>query len=63
MLYFTKLRVISVVLFTFILLYDTKKLQINAKNCKIPDYVNESINVFLDIINIFANLVTGRLRR
>tara|TARA_Y100001970_G_C14246215_1_gene868461 strand:- start:3183 stop:3932 length:750 start_codon:yes stop_codon:yes gene_type:complete len=50
-------------LFTFILLYDTKKLQINAKNCKIPDYVNESINVFLDIINIFANLVTGRLRR
>lgn len=49
-------------LFTFILLYDTKKLQINAKNCKIPDYVNEAINVFLDIINIFANLVSGRLR-
>ncbi len=51
-----------VVLFTFILLYDTKKLQGNAKHCSIPDYVNESINIFLDVINIFANLARGRIR-
>jgi len=45
-----------VILFSFLLLYDTKKLQINAKNCKIPNYINESIGIFLDIINLFSHL-------
>jgi len=51
-----------VILFGFFILYDTKKLQINAKICKIPDYINESLGLFLDIINVFANLVRGRIR-
>ena len=51
-----------VILFGFFILYDTKKLQVNAKTCKIPDYINESIGLFLDIINVFANLVRGRIR-
>ena len=48
-----------VVLFSFLLLYDTKKLQVNAKKCVVPDYINESIGIFLDIINLFSNL--GRI--
>ena len=48
-----------VILFSFLLLYDTKKLQVNAKKCIIPDYINESIGIFLDIINLFANM--GRI--
>ena len=45
-----------VVVFCFLLLYDTKKLQVNAKKCVTPDYINESIGIFLDIINLFSNL-------
>jgi FtsH-binding integral membrane protein len=48
-----------VILFSFLLLYDTKKLQVNAKKCIIPDYINESIGIFLDIINLFSNM--GRI--
>ena len=48
-----------VILFSFLLLYDTKKLQVNAQKCIIPDYINESIGIFLDIINLFSNL--GRI--
>jgi len=44
-----------VFIFSFLLLYDTKKLQVNAKTCKDPDYINESIGIFLDIINIYSN--------
>lgn len=45
-----------VILFSLLLLYDTKKIQFNSKNCIIPDYINESIGIFLDIINIFVNI-------
>jgi len=45
-----------VVIFCFLLLYDTKKLQVNSKKCVTPDYINESIGIFLDIINLFSNL-------
>lgn len=50
---------ISILLFTLMLLYDTKKMQINAKNCVDgkADYINESMNLFLDILNLFENLV------
>ena len=50
---------ISILLFTLMLLYDTKKMQINAKNCVDgkADYINESLNLFLDIRNLFENLV------
>jgi len=50
---------ILIVLFIFFLLYDTKKIQVNAKNCKTAtaDYINESLGVVLDILNLFQNLV------
>lgn len=50
------LSYVFIIIFSFLLLYDTKKLQVNAKKCIIPDYVNESIGIFLDIINLFSNL-------
>ena len=40
------------------ILYDTKRLQINAKNCVIADYISESVKLFLDIWNIFIRLLS-----
>ena len=54
-----------VVLFSFLLLYDTKRLQVRAGQCgkpalPVPDYVNDSVGIFLDVANLFANL--GRVQ-
>ena len=46
----------SIVLFSFFIMYDTKKLIVNAENCVNPDYINESLHLFLDSINLFQNL-------
>jgi len=44
-------------LFMGFILYDTKRLQINAKECVKADYIQESLHLFLDIFNIFIRLV------
>ncbi len=44
-------------LFMGFILYDTKRLQINAKQCVKADYIRESLKLFLDIFNIFVRLV------
>ena len=46
---------ISVIVFSLYIMYDTKKIIVNAKQCINPDYINESINLFLDSINLFQN--------
>lgn len=46
-----------IVLFMFYVLYDTKLLQVRAKMCKVADYLNESLNLFLDIVNIFVRIL------
>ena len=54
-------RAISyVVIFIFMgyILYDTKRLQINAKECVKADYVKESLKLFLDILNIFLRILS-----
>ena len=53
---------ILIVLFIFFLLYDTKKIQINAKKCitEKADYINESLGVILDVLNLFQNLVAAQ---
>ena len=56
----TLFRAISyIVIFIFMgfILYDTKRLQINAKKCVKADYIKESLKLFLDILNIFVRLV------
>ena len=45
-------------LFMVYILYDTKRLQINAKKCVIADYISESLKLFLDIWNIFVRLLS-----
>jgi FtsH-binding integral membrane protein len=45
-------------LFMVYILYDTKRLQINAKNCVVADYISESLKLFLDIWNIFIRLLS-----
>lgn len=54
-----RLSYMFIVIFSFLLMYDNKNLQIKSKKCKIPDYINESISIFLDIINLFGNI--GRI--
>ena len=54
-----------IVLFSLLLLYDTKRLQVHAAACgsarlPVPDYVNDSVGIFLDVANLFANL--GRVQ-
>jgi len=49
-----------IALFSMFILYDTKKLQVHAKNCVVPDYVNESLGIFLDILNLFSNISRRR---
>ena len=45
-----------VVLFSLLLIYDTKRLHMHARQCVVPDYINDSIGIFLDISNMFANM-------
>ena len=46
---------ISIIIFSFYIMYDTKKIIVNANNCVNPDYINESLGLFLDSLNIFQN--------
>jgi FtsH-binding integral membrane protein len=46
-----------VVLFTLYIGFDVEVLKVNAKLCKSnPDYVNESLNLYLDIVNLFSGI-------
>lgn len=47
----------AIMLFSFWVLYDTKKVIINADNCVNPDYINQSLNFVLDSLNIFTNII------
>ena len=48
-----------IVLFIFFIMYDTKLIMIAAKNCqeKTVDYINQSLGIVLDALNIFQSLV------
>ena len=46
---------IAIVIFSLYVMYDTKKIIINADNCVNPDYINESLGLFLDSLNLFQN--------
>jgi FtsH-binding integral membrane protein len=45
------------VLFTIYIAFDVEILKENAAACNgNPDYVNESVNLYLDIVNLFTGL-------
>ena len=52
----------GLLLFSFFMLYDTKLLIVKAKECVKADYINDSLGVFLDGMNIFVRIfsVQGR---
>jgi hypothetical protein len=59
------LSVIGIILFIFVILYKTKLVIENAKKCKTPedaDYIKESTNLFVSIVNLFLNLLRSRSR-
>lgn len=47
---------ISIILFSLYIMYDTKQILINSKNCVKPDYINESLSLILDSINLLQNI-------
>lgn len=47
-----------IALFMGFLLYDTKRLQVRARACKIADYIRESFSIFLDILNLFLRILS-----
>ena len=47
---------ISLILFSFFMLWDTKLLIIKAKQCVKADYINDSLGVVLNGLNIFAEI-------
>lgn len=51
-----QLSYVSILVFVFYTMYDTKKILVNASNCINPDYINESLNIFLDSVNLFSNI-------
>ncbi len=56
------LSYIGLLLFSIFMLYDTKKLIVKAKQCIKADYVNDSMGVFLDGLNIFLDVFSLRSR-
>lgn len=48
-----------IVLFIFFIMYDTKKIIVAAKKCReaTVDYINQSLGVVIDALNIFQSLV------
>jgi len=54
---FKGISYLVIFIFMGFILYDTKRLQINAKECVKADYIKESMKLFLDILNIFIRLL------
>ena len=50
---------VSVIIFSFYMLYDTKNLIKNSKLCGVklePDYINQSLDIILNSVNIFTGI-------
>ncbi len=58
--------IIGVIIFSFVLIYYTKTVIENSEKCKSPvdaDYIKESTNLFMSIVNMFLNLLRARRGR
>lgn len=51
------LAYISIGLFSLWTLFDTKQIIKNSENCINPDYINQSLDILLDSLNIFTGVV------
>ena len=48
------LSAILLVIFSGLVLYDTRILRIKAEKCKFPDYPKDSLGLILDIVNMYS---------
>ena len=58
--YNTLISSIAVFIFSAFIIYDTDRIMKDAKECvksKNPDYLNNMINMFLNLMNLFNNLI------
>jgi len=46
----------AIILFSFWILFDTKNIIKKSQACINPDYINQSMNILLDSLNIFTNI-------
>jgi FtsH-binding integral membrane protein len=51
---FTYISIISLIVFGLFILIDTRKLELI--DCNNPDYINNTLNLLLDSVNIFLNV-------
>ena len=51
---FTYISIISIIVFGLFVLIDTRKLEMI--DCNNPDYINNTLNLLLDAVNIFVNV-------
>ena len=51
---FTYISIISLIVFGLFTLIDTRKLELI--DCSNPDYINNTLNLLLDSVNIFVNV-------
>jgi hypothetical protein len=54
--YYKGISALLVVVFMFLILYDTKLLRVKAETCVLPNYPADSLGLFLDIINMYTNV-------
>lgn len=54
------LNYIVIILFSLYIMYDTKTIIKNSKDCRLnpfgPDFIQEAINLFLDSLNMFSGI-------
>lgn len=50
------LSYLSILVFSMYVMLDTQNIIANAENCVNPDYINESVNLVLDSMNLFTNI-------
>ena len=55
----SQLAIFGVGLFILFIIYDMNTIYLNASKCnnKIVDYTKESLNISLDFLNLFSNLL------
>ena len=58
--YSNTITYIAIAIFALFIMFDTNQVVINSVKCGVspfgPDYINESVNLFLDSLNMFQNI-------
>lgn len=54
--YYKAISAVFVVIFSLLILYDTKYLREKAQVCRLPNYPLDSVGLILDIANLFTNI-------